>query len=198
MGAIVDFEWDSRDLAFWRGNVFDKSITRAMKMAGNKAIKTMQAESIQHITGRKSLKADDVIEDLPIVLPGRKAVLREMAWEEKVSGTPMPVAKFPFFQASHGVTVSINRGKSTQIAHAFQARMKNNHLGVFLRSGKFGRRGNPKLERIQELWTSRISDVMQDAGVIDRIQEGALRQLSTAFDKGLEREIQKLRRKGEL
>lgn len=198
MGQHVEFEWDSRDLKFWRGSVFDKSIERAMKLAGNKTIRSLQDKSVEHVTSRKSLKEADVRDGLPLIKPGRKAVLRDMSWAEDVSGEPMPLSRFPFYQSAAGIVVSVNKGSVTRIKSAFVARMPTNsskqalgHLGIFKRRTK---------ERfpIQELWTSRISDVMQDAGVIPKLEAKAIEELAVAFKRGLAREMKKLRRAGEI
>lgn len=198
MGGHVEFEWDSRDLKFWRGTVFDKSIERAMKMAGNKVIKSLQDKSVEHVVSRKNLQETDVREGLPLIKPGRKAVLRDMVWREDISGEPMPLSRFPFYSSPAGIVVSVNKGSVTRIKSAFVARMpKNNqkqdhgHLGIFKRRSK---------DRfpIQELWTSRLSDVMSDAGVIPKMESSAIEQLAVGFERGLARELRKLRRSGEI
>jgi hypothetical protein len=74
--------------------------------------------------------------------------------------------------------------------------MKSGHRGVFLRSGKMGRRGNPKLEKIKDLWTTRISDSMQDAGAIPAVQATTSKAMESVFLRGLKRELAKGMRKG--
>ena len=198
MGAITQFTWDSRDLAMWRNNATEKALARAFSSCGGKALKVMQDASIKHVVSRKNLKEADVRDGLPLIKPSRKEVLREMQWAEDVSGEPMPLSRFPFFQSAHGITVAVNRGSTTAIKSAFAAKMSSGHLGIFKRSGKFGRNENPKLEKIQELWTSRISDVMQDAGAIPEVQTAAHSAFAKAFEKAIVREMKKMRKSGDL
>lgn len=191
MGAIVDFEWDSRDLALWRGGKVEAALARAARLAGNQAIKVAKTSTIAYVRSKKFLREHDVAKALPLVMPGRKDALANLVWTEKVSGAPMPVSKFPNIQTKTGVSVRINVGAGTKrIRSAFRATLGSGHLGVFRRKGK------ARLP-IAELWTSRISDVMQDPGAVDGVQGQALQRFQTAFQRGLARELAKLKRKGE-
>ncbi|OGT01092.1 MAG: hypothetical protein A3K04_08185 [Gallionellales bacterium RBG_16_56_9] len=49
--------------------------------------------------------------------------------------------------------------------------MQSGHKGVFVRSGKFGRRGNPKLERIQELTGPSVPQMFFGTRVYRRLIE---------------------------
>jgi hypothetical protein len=191
MSAAIEFVWDSRDLEVWRGGKVEGALVRALRLAGNQALRGMQKGSVEHVIQRKRMKPDEVTKGLPLVFPSRKEALRDLVWREKVSGSPVPLAKFPHIQTARGVSVRVNVGGATKrIKSAFVATMRNGHQGVFRRKGK---------ERlpIQELWTTRLSDVMKDAGAIPSIQSKAYAKMQGAFERGLTRELQKLVRKGE-
>jgi hypothetical protein len=189
--SAIEFTWDSRDLAVWRGGGVERALTRALGLAGNQALRWMQKDSISAVRARKLLREQVVKDGLPLVFPGRKATIRAMAWVMKVSGEPMAISRYPHIQTKRGVSFRINtQGGTKRIKSAFTARMRSGHEGVFLRKGK-GRLP------IQELWTSRISDVMKDQGTIPAIEAKAYAKMQTVFAKGLERELKKLRRRGE-
>lgn len=192
MTPVIVFEWDSRDLAIWRGGKVEGALQRALRLAGNQALRVMERESEAHVLGRKRMREVDVRTGMPLVFPNRKAAIRDLVWRQKVSGKPVALSKFPYIQTRRGVNVRVNvDGSTRRIAHAFAVVMpKSGHLGVFVRKD---RRRLP----IQQLWTTRISDVMQDEGAIPKVQDKAQSKLQSAFAKGLTREMKKLVRKGE-
>jgi hypothetical protein len=198
MSTAIEFTWDSRDLAVWRGGKVEGALTRALRLAGNQAIRSMQKDSTARIRAKKLLREKVVAEGLVLMYPSRKAAIVGLSWTMKVSGEPIPISRYPHIQTRRGVSFRVNTGGGTKrIKSAFTARTKSGHLGIFRRDGRFGRHGNPKLERISELWTSRLSDTMKDPGTIPAVHAAAYAKLQAAFSKGLEREMKKLRRKGE-
>lgn len=197
MSTGIAFEWDSRDIAIWRGGKVEAGVNRAVRLGGNSVLRGMQKDSNQRIRSRKFLREKVVKDGLPLVYPSRKAALRGMAWTMEVSGAPIPISRYPYIQTKRGVSFRVNTGGGTKrIAGAFAARMDSGHVGIFRRDGRFGRRGKPKLERISELWTSRLSDTMKDPGTIPAVLDKAGGSFEKAFGKSLEREMKKLRRKG--
>lgn len=58
-----------------------------------------------------------------------------------------------------GASVQITTRK--RIKGAFVARMANGHLGLFVRSGRYGRLGDPGKERIQELFTFAVPQAVK-------------------------------------
>jgi hypothetical protein len=52
---------------------------------------------------------------------------------------------------------------------SFIARVASGHIGVFKRTGKFGRRGNPKLETIQELFGPSVALVFSRKKITGKI-----------------------------
>jgi hypothetical protein len=192
MSTALEFIWDSRDLEVWRGGKVEFALARALRLAGNQALRVMQRDSTRAILGRKLMREGDVVKALPLVFPGRKAAIRDLVWREKVSGKPVPLSQFPHIQTKRGISVRVNVGGGTKrIKSAFVATMRSGHVGIFRRKGK------ARLP-LQELWTTRISDVMQDHGIIPAIEGAAYARMQSAFTRGLERELAKLKRKGDL
>src|SRR5918912_4444345 len=172
--ASIEFTWDSRDLAMWRGGKVDGALKRALRLAGNQAIRLLQRDATALARSRKALPETTITDDQSLYLPSRSAELRDFAWKLFVQGRPVPVAMFPHLdtrrtRSRDGVLVRFGTGGTQRLRSAFVARMKSGHVGVFRRDGRFGRRGNPKLERISELFSSRLpknygSDVMLTLG----------------------------------
>lgn len=188
----IELAWDSRDLEVWRGRKVDQALLRATKLAGNRALRKMQKDSISTITSRKRMRSSDVMAGLPLVFPSRKEALQDLVWTQKVSGKPVPLSRFPHIATKSGVSVRVNvRSATKRIKSAFVLTLRSGHTGIFQRKGK------SRLP-IRQLWTTRISDVMQDPGTIPTIQQHAHSEMESAFRKGLERELAKLRKKGEI
>jgi hypothetical protein len=189
---VIAFEWNSRDVPFARGGgAAEKALARALRLAGNQALRVMAEESESHVTGRKVIDRDRVKAGLDLIFPGSKDVIASLVWTERVSGEAMPLSRFPFI-AARVLRVRVNQASGFKaIKGAFARRLGSGHLGIFRRKGR---------ERlpIQELWTTRISDAMGDDGAVDRVQGKAMERFSSAFERGLGREMDKLRRKGDL
>ncbi len=190
---MITFEWDSRDLSVWRGRKVDQALTRALRLAGNAALRSVQDESTEGVKKRKFLRESDVRKGLVLDFPTGRTEISSLQWTERVSGELVPLAKFPFTSTPQGVRVNVNRagGARKLIPSAFVATMANGHTGIFVRKGK------ARLP-IKELFSSKLSDTMQDNGLIPSIYEVAQVKLQKTFDRGLERELGKLRRKGDL
>lgn len=189
---MIEFEWDSRNLPFGRGDKrVEKALQRALRMAGNAAIKEAQDGSTEYVTTRKLIGQDDVRQGLPLEMPSAKAEISDLQWTERVSGKGMALAKFPYMQTALGARVRVNaRSGFKLLPGSFTLRLASGHVGIFRRTGK------DRLP-IKELWTTRISDSMSDPGAVEGVQGKALEKLQTAFARGLERELTKLRLKGE-
>lgn len=197
MSASLAFEWDSRDLDVWLGGKVTLAVNRAVRLAGNQGLRVMQDESADYITSRKMLRVEEVKKGLALHKPRASAELAELIWVLVASGAPVPLAKFPHIDTrrsltgrGRGVGVQVNVGKgSTMIPHAFTATMRSGHEGIF------ERRGDERLP-IDELFSTRLSDPLRDAGVAVGIESHGYRKLAEAFKKSLNRQIKNLKRKG--
>lgn len=188
----IEFEWDSRSLPFGRGDKrVEKALARALRLAGSAAIRQVQDGSVEHVTTKKLISADTVRDGLPLDLPGTKVEISDLQWTERISGKGMALVRFPYMQTALGARVRVNaRSGFKLLKGSFTLRLRSGHVGIFRREGA------ARLP-IKELWTTRISDSMSDPGAVDGIGTKAMEKLQTAFARGLERELAKLRRKGD-
>lgn len=184
--AQISFTWDSRDLELWRGEPkVEKALASALSKAGGDAVRALRADSVRSVRSRKRFKAAKLRRALPLFFPrGRK--IESLLWEMKVSGEPVPVSSLPHRQTRKGVSVAINTGKRSFIRSAFIATMKSGHTGVFLR------RGAGRLP-IDEAFTTKVSDVFNDTGMIPDVMQTAERAFDKAFTRLWAIEVGKLR-----
>jgi hypothetical protein len=193
--SALEFVWDSRDLAVFRGKTVDKALSRALRLGGNQAARYLQKGATAFALTRKNLDEQVVVEDQRLSRPHRNAELRNFVWTLFVKGKPVPVAKFPFLdtrrtRSRNGVLVRIGAGSGTQrLTGAFATTLKSGHEGVFRRTGK------SRLP-IEEVFSSRLP---KDFGgeVMTTLGDKTYRKLETAFKRGLDRELAKARRKGD-
>jgi hypothetical protein len=194
VSASIEFVWDSRDLNIWRGGgKVEFALGRALRLAGNQALRAMGAESNISVRRRKRMREGEVMKGLPLVFTGSRTAIKDMVWRMKVSGKPVPLSAFPHIDTrKQGVLVRVNVGGSTKrLPGAFVATLRSGHEGIFKRRGK------ARLP-IDELFSSRISDTMKDEAIILHVQGVAFNRMQTAYQRGLERELGKLKRKGDL
>ena len=190
--AAIEFVWDSRDLKVWRGrDGIEAALTRAVSKAGSDAARFMRTVSGRMVRHRKRFKAGAVREGTPLYFPRNRQSLESLVWEMKVSGKPMGLVDFPHRQTSKGVSVAVNTGKRSVIRSAFVAVMRSGHRGIFTRriigSKRVGRLP------IDELLTTRLSDVFQDHDFVPFVYTGAQDRFSSAFDRLFALELEKIR-----
>jgi hypothetical protein len=189
MSAIVEFEWDSRELAVWRGKGLEIALGRAMRSAGDKAIRTARVTSVAYVTGRKAIKRKRAIQGIVLDFPRRGTAMRDMEWTERMSGSPMPLSAFPSMSGDRGLNVRVNTaGGFKQVFGSFWARTKSGHVGIFARVGA------ARLP-IKELWSSTIADTMSDPGAIEQAQRDAVVKLGKEFGERLALELDKVKGK---
>lgn len=195
MAAGIAFEWDSRELSIFRGGQVEAALGRALRMGGNQAIRGLRKDATAHALARKALSAPTITEDQDLKLPKRSSAIRDFAWTLYVKGKPVPVAKFPHvdtrrLRTRRGVLVRFGQTGTQRLSGAFEATMRSGHVGVF-------RRMNDERLPIEELFSTRLpadygDDVMITYG------DKTYRKLQAAFTRGLDRELGKLKRKGDL
>lgn len=183
--AQLNFVWDSKQLGAWRGSRVEKAVARALSKAGGKAIRSMKVASSQNVRQRKRLSVKRVNSSLPLSFPkGAASNINSLVWTMRVSGKSMPVVDYPHRQVRKGVSVVINVGKRKVIESAFVATMRSGHTGVFRRAFS----GAPRLP-IEELFSSRVSDVFRDNGFIPAVQGRAQSVFASEFERLLPIEI---------
>lgn len=178
--------WDSRDLEVLRGGRVEEALRRALRKAGGDAIRSLKAGTSKGVRERKRLKVSRINKGTPIHFPASKSSISDLEWRMDVSGQLVPVVEFPHRQNRKGVVVSINVGQRKLIRSAFVARMKSGHVGVFRR------RGDERLP-IDEAFTTRLSDVVQDSGFIPRVQAQARVKFEASFQRLLPLELGRLK-----
>lgn len=193
--SAIEFEWDSRDLKVFRGGAVEKALARAMRLAGNRAFKDLTEGTTGLVRRKKTLSQATVTEDQSQRKPTRSSQLKDFSWTLFVRGKPVPLIKFPHIdrkrlRSGKGVLVRFGPGSSHTFTSAFVARMKSGHEGIFIRTRK------TRLP-IEELYSSRLP---KDLGgeVMTTLADPVYRKLESAFKRGLERELAKLVRKGDL
>ncbi len=195
--SAIEFVWDSRDLAVWRGGKVDGALASALKKAGADAIRATKTESSRMVRSRKQMKAGFVGKALPLTYPSSKEIAR-LAWRMDVSGALVPVSAYPHRQTRKGVSVAINRGSRSLIRSAFVATMSSGHKGVFTAFGpkrviRSGRYAGHMRHPIKEAFTTRVSDVFLDGGFIPAVQARAQSVFSASFARLMPMELGKLK-----
>jgi hypothetical protein len=193
--SAIEFVWDSRDLAVFRGGKVDAAMGRALRLAGNGAIRGLRRDATALVLLRKNLDEPVIAEDQKLFLPTRKAAIRDFAWKLFVRGKPVPASKFPYLdtrrtRSRNGVLVRFGTGGTQRLEGAFEATMRSGHTGIFRRTGK-------KSLPIEEVFSSRLPKNF-GADVMTTLGDKTYRKLEASYTRGLDRELAKLRRKGDL
>jgi hypothetical protein len=173
-------------------------LTRALRLAGNQAARAMQRESVEQVQRHKYVRGSDLEKRLPLDMPRRSDELEHLVWTERISGKDFPMSRFPTAKGIGGVFAAINRSsKGRQLLRgAFVARMESGHVGVFKREGT-------KRLPIRELFTVGLAGVFTSTAesssvAVNAALSAARNRMTSAFERGLRRELQKLRVKGDL
>lgn len=198
----ISYTWeDTAQLERLARDGLEKAVVTAARFAGRDAIRALRVDVSREIRQRKRFKVSTVNKALALNFPRSPRTLESLAWSMTASGKPVPVAAFPhrevrngarggrlMLRGHRGVRVEINVGQPTIIKNAFVATLKSGHEGVFRRVGK------ARLP-IKELFTTRITDVIQDRGFVPaRFQRAGL-VFGSTFSRVLPIEIEKLKQR---
>lgn len=187
MRVAVAFQWDRRQLSALRADGLERALTKAMSWAGRDAIRSVRTAGSRGVRGRKRLKAGRVNASLVLTFPKGAKHIDDMAWRMDVSGKPIPLVDFPNRQTKKGVSVAVNKGRRTLVLSAFRATMKSGHTGIFKRRAA-------KRLPIDELFSTRVSDVFRDADFVPALLDRGQAVFSTTFNRVLPLELAKLKR----
>jgi len=171
-----EFEWLARA---------PKAVAKALAKAGRDAIRSAKTAGGRAVREKKRISVKHANRAIVLSFPRSKEI-SALVWRMDVSGAPVPVVAFPYRQTRAGVSVAINVGKRTLIRSAFEATMLSGHTGVFLRRTK-------KRLPIKELFTTRVSDVFNDTGVLQSVAAKGLDAFDRTFQRVLPLELEKLR-----
>jgi hypothetical protein len=201
--AQISIAFDMSQVAVFRNQNLERALERAASKAGRDGIRMLKSASSKRVREKKRLRVKRVNQGLPVTFPKGRA-LEDLVWTMDVEGTPVPLFEFPHRQVRWGVSAAINTGKRALVKSAFVATMKSGHTGVFVRvpSGQHGpltkkqSKGNDVFRvgrlPIKELFSTRVSDVFRDEGMIPAMQTRAMDAFSRTFDRVLPLEIEKL------
>lgn len=173
--AVLRLEAKSRGL-------IDASTVRAL----NRTATTVRKEAAKQIRERYNIKAKAIKRQLHIIRATRQRLVAEI----RASGKRIPLIEFvvgrrtPGARRRGGVKARITK-KVVAYRHAFIAQMPNAHIGVFERSGKFGRRGKAKLEKIRQLVGISIPKAMTEKSVNAALARIAAERFKVEFERDL-------------
>ena len=145
----------------------------------NKAAASTRAEAVRRLRKRyPGFKAGEIRSAMVII----RATFRNPVARIRIKGARTPLIAFSARQTKAGVAVRIKTRKI--IRGAFIARMPSGHTGVFWRSGRKGRRGNPKLERIEQLYTLSLPQAIE--AIVDSLRDYGLERYRIEFVREIE------------
>lgn len=176
-------KWDRSQIAALETGPLKGALKRALRKAGQTALRDMRSEASKRIRARKRIKASYIARALTLRRPSGGDIA-SMSWALDVSGEAVPLIAYPARQVKKGVSVEVNRGKRTIIKGAFVATMKSGHKGVFRR------RGTTRLP-IEELRGSRPVDALLHEGEADAVAERGGKSFGDTFVRVLPLEIGK-------
>jgi hypothetical protein len=173
---MIEIVWDASTLKVWRNARVDAAILWAARRAGSDAIRKARTAAKAKIKKRKRMKQRRVQSGLPLTFPAATSKLGDLIWRMGVSGETVPLGEYPSRQTKSGVKLEVNVGEPERLKHAFIATLKSGHRSVFQRSGK-------KRLPIEELFTTRLSDVASDTGFMPDVAEAAQKEFLSTFDR---------------
>lgn len=185
--AVLILQWDRSQVSKFREAGLERALTRAVSRAGGDAIRAGRVASSRSVRERKRMKLGRVNAALVLTFPKGAKHVDDLVWQMRASGAPVPVSEYPFRQTKRGVSVAINRGRRVLISGAFVATMRSGHVGVFRRRGV-------KRLPIDEVFTTRVSDVLRDTGLMPRLQARAQEVFASSFARLLPLELEKAKR----
>lgn len=181
----IALEWNESQLRDLRARGFSKAIVRAARKSGGDALRSMRTTAARYVRERKRVKAGAVRDAMTLIFPRGTGDLADLAWTLKVNNKTVPLAEYPHRQTKRGVSVSVNKGGARKLIEgAFVARMKSGHEGIFVRRGK------ARLP-IDELFSSKITDLFRDTGMVDRTFDRGREVFASSFTRLLPLELKK-------
>lgn len=167
------------------GNEGKKAVAKALNRA-NAGVKT---DASRVVRTRYNIKAGTIKESFTT---GKRASSKGLMASTKSTGSRTPLIAFSASPARPGgrkppggVSVKV-RNTRKRIPGSFVAKMKNGHVGVFKRSGDYGRNDSGDLEKIEELHTLAVPQAIE----WEEKAQGKISDMTAErFDKRLDHEI---------
>lgn len=160
----------------------EKVIVRAL----NKTATTVRAEASKEIRKDYNLKAKVIKDQITINRANRTTLTAVIV----ASGKPIPLIEFEARPtATHtggrrgsNVTVKVKRRRLV-VRDAFIATMPGGHVGIFKRTGKFGRRKNPRLERIKQRFSISLPTAFTNKAVTEALVRAAQKRFPVVMEQ---------------
>lgn len=195
----LTLEWDQGQLAFFRSRGLERVLKSTLSKAGGDAIRATKVDSGRVVRSKKNFKVSRVGKALPLSFPGSSREIEDLVWRMDVGGGVTPAIDFPHRQIGRkvtgprgrqsysdgGVMVQINTGAAKLFRGAFLATMKSGHTGIFFRTNKRGRLP------IAEAYTTRVSDVFENVGMVPAVWARTQAVFSASFGRLLPLELAK-------
>jgi Prophage minor tail protein Z (GPZ) len=178
-------QWDRKLLKPFQDKAIDRAIFRAVSRAGGDGVRALRTAASRAVRARKRMKASKVNAAMKLRFPRGAKHVDDLVWHMDVSRDPVPMADYPFRQVKRGVSVAINKGARSLVKGAFVATMQSGHTGVFVRKGK------ARLP-IEELFTTRVSDLFNDSGMVPAVYARGGEVFAKSFARLLPLELGKL------
>lgn len=187
----IEFVWDSRELEVWRNRGVDKALAKALRRAGNDAIRTMRAEGTRQVRDKKNIRLKTLREALTLKYPPNSSTIESLEWRMNVSDKAIPLGEFAKGQTRKGVRIEVNKGQSTILESSFK-QMRKTSGGTFgsIKQGVYLR---PTKERypMGHLLGPNVGDVFEyERPLIPAVQEAGTvafhKRFPYWFDKFLE------------
>lgn len=202
VSVSISVQWDKRGLAGLETGKFKGATVRALRKAGQTALRDMRGEASKRVKARKRIASKYISRALSL-RAAKGGDIANMAWALNVSGQPVPLIAYPHRavagrtgkrgmgpRSMGGVSVEVNTGKRTLVRGAFVQTMPNSgHVGIFRRLGS-------KRKPIEELLGSRPVDALLHQGEADAVAERGGRSFGETFVRLLPLEIEKGNAKG--
>lgn len=168
---------------------------KALARAINRAIGTANAEATRQLQGQYVIKNKKVIVQAKSIK--RRATSRNLFARIEAKGSPIPLGAFltnpkkpPKRRLKRQLFARVKSSGGGTIKSAFITTVQTGHIGVrhagvFIRTGERGRRGNPKLERIKQLYGPSIPQMLGN----EEIQDFLVKRAKLVLDERLEHEM---------
>jgi hypothetical protein len=140
--ASVSFKGNIKQVQKEMQRMAKPAVQRATVRALNKTVTTVRAKTLREMQSQSQLPNQKHL---------RKNVTKHNAHKAKLwarvaaKSVAIPLSEWKHKQTDYGVTVAV-WGKALHIKGAFVATMGSGHKGIFTRTSRFARAGNPRYE----------------------------------------------------
>lgn len=165
----------------------------------NEAINKANVEATRQIQGQYTvLNKKTIMKNKRIT---RRASGKDLLAKIKAKGSPLPLGAFftnpgqvPRKRLMRPLFAQVKASGGSEVTGAFitnvlSGKSGERHTGVFTRIGEFGRRGNPKLEKIRQLYGPSVPQMLGNKDVDKYVEEAAQKTLREHFERAVDRLI---------